>query len=91
MNGKEEHKLAEWTRKTEASKVKFSYSYCDGDGEVQTLWHFDFDGDISVDNSGGNPSLVESIKDYFLWSSERIKELEAKLALAKVSSDLMKE
>jgi hypothetical protein len=89
MNEKEEYKFAKWTRDTEASKVKFNCSYGTfDDGSAQTYWHFQFDGNIYVDDSGGNSSLVESIKDYFLWSSRRIKELEAKLALAKASSDL---
>ena len=83
MNRKEEYKFAQWTKDTEASKVKFGCSYGTfDDGTTQVYWHFNFDGDCRVDKSGGNDSLIEGIKDYFIWSSQRIKELEAKLALA---------
>jgi hypothetical protein len=88
MDQDEEFEFAEWTRATEASRVKFDCSYGTFDGgETQIFWHFNFDGDISVDQSGGNESLIEGIKDYFLWSSQRIKELETKLALANLFVD----
>ncbi|MEG3991137.1 hypothetical protein QUA13_29100 [Microcoleus sp. S28C3] len=88
MNQEEEFRFAEWTKQTQESKVEFGCSYgtLDG-GEVIPLWHFSFDGDVFVDDSGGNISLIEGIKDYFIWSSQRIKELEAKLALAHLFSD----
>lgn len=88
MNDRESYKLAKWTRETESSKVKFDCSYGTfDDGTSETYWHFSFDGDTSVDKSGGNSSLIEGVKDYFIWSSQRIKELEAKLALANLFND----
>ena len=92
MNIKEEKDFAEWVDKTDASKVKFYQCDCDvfyndeGYQEEYCKWSYHFDGNYYADSSDGRYSLLSSIHDYFIWSSRRIKELEAKLAIAQITN-----
>lgn len=91
MNIKEEKEFAEWVEKTEKSKVKFYQCDCEmvendeGREEEYCKWSYHFDGNYA-DSSDGRYSLLSSVHDYLIWSSERIKELEAKLAIAKITN-----
>lgn len=88
MNDKEERDFAELVNRTDGSKVKFYQCDCQETDEGELCkWSFHFDGDYSADKSDGRYSLTSSIHDYLIWSSQRIKELEAKLALAKTLPD----
>ncbi|MEG3957303.1 hypothetical protein [Microcoleus sp. herbarium2] len=92
MNSKQGQEFAEWVNKTDASKVKFYQCDCevfyndDGYEEELCKWSYNFDGNYYSDSSYGRYSLLSSIHDYFIWSSQRIQELEAKLAVAKIAN-----
>jgi hypothetical protein len=92
MNNEQEKEFAEWVDKTSGSKVKFYQCDCqiiyDDDGSEEELckWSYHFDGNYYADSSDGRYSLLSSIHDYLIWSSQRIKELEAKLAVAKIAT-----
>jgi hypothetical protein len=92
VNSEQEKEFAEWVDKTSGSKVKFYQCDCqtiyndDGYEEELCKWSYHFDGNYYADSSDGRYSLLSSIHDYLIWSSQRIKELEAKLAVAKIAN-----
>jgi hypothetical protein len=84
----EEHEFARLVEKTELCKVKFDSSYGTfEDGTSQIYWHWGLDGNFFIDKTGPHSRLLDSVLAYLIWSSQTIKELEVKLALAKLSSN----
>lgn len=86
MRYEEEIEFAKRVEKDDKCKVKF-YEYIENEGGPFTRWSFHFDGDTAVHCSPGCAYLTTAIHDYLVYSSQRIKELEAQLALAKLFSE----
>lgn len=85
----EECKFVKLIDDTESSKVKFSGFYATYDsGLSHVYWICNFDESYE---SVPHPKLLGCIKEYLIWSSHRIKELEAKLAISNLFSEDNKE
>lgn len=91
MNKKREKEFVKLLNKIEDCKVKFKLegagwvTYEDGMCEELLTWAVFFDENF-ISQVDPDEDFLDCVRDYIIWSSQRIRELEAKLALANLSN-----
>src|SRR4028118_1580198 len=73
----EECRFVNLMEKIKASKVKFSCYYATYDSGLSHIyWTLDFKEHSICDGENAHPKLLGCIKEYLVWSSQYIEELE---------------
>jgi hypothetical protein len=96
MNKKQEKEFVNLVNKIEDCKVKFELenaggaTYESGICKEILTWAVFFD-DNFISQFDPPEDLLDCVRDYLIWSSQRIRELEAKLALASLFNEKEKE